>query len=99
MRATGSILYLQDVSDEPAAAQLDSRRIGNFSGRRRVSFQAEGQNLSADIGIEFEFMAENEKQMVEMYRYFKREPQDIVQDFYAQGRAFFLQQSGRAHAG
>lgn len=55
-----------------------------------VSFQAEGQNLSADIGIEFEFMAEDEKQMVEMYRYFKREPQEIVQDFMRKDvRSFF----------
>lgn len=46
-----------------------------------VSFQAEGQDLSADIGIEFEFMAEDENQMIGMYRYFKRSPQEIVQDF------------------
>ena len=56
----------------------------------QVSFQAEGQNLSADIGIEFEFMAEDEAKMVAMYRYFKREPQDIVQDFMRKDvRSFF----------
>jgi len=55
-----------------------------------VSFQAEGQNLSADIGIEFEFMAEDNQQMIDMYRYFKREPQDIVQDFMRKDvRSFF----------
>lgn len=56
----------------------------------QVSFQAEGQNLSADIGIEFEFMAEDEAKMVAMYKYFKREPQDIVQDFMRKDiRSFF----------
>lgn len=47
----------------------------------QVSFQAEGQDLSADIGIEYEFMHEDEAKMVAMYKYFKRAPDDIVQDF------------------
>ncbi len=56
----------------------------------QVSFQAEGQNLSADIGIEFEFMSEDPDKMIAMYRYFKREPQDIVQDFMRKDiRSFF----------
>lgn len=56
----------------------------------QVSFQAEGQNLSADVGIEFEFMSEEPEKMIAMYRYFKREPQDIVQDFMRKDiRSFF----------
>lgn len=56
----------------------------------QVSFQAEGQDLSADIGIEYEFMSEDAEKMVSMYRYFKRTPDDIVQDFMRKDvRSFF----------
>lgn len=53
----------------------------NSPANEEVSFQAEGQNLSADIGIEYEFMFEDREKMIAMYRYFKRKPEDIVQDF------------------
>lgn len=56
----------------------------------QVSFQAEGQDLSADIGIEYEFMFEDEQKMIDMYRYFKRKPDDIVKDFMRKDvRSFF----------
>lgn len=62
----------------------------NSPAGEQVSFQAEGQNLSADIGIEFEFVSEDEPKMVSMYRYFKREPNEIINDFMRKDvRSFF----------
>lgn len=62
----------------------------NSPAGEQVSFQAEGQNLSADIGIEFEFISEDEAKMIAMYRYFKREPNEIVSDFMRKDvRSFF----------
>lgn len=62
----------------------------NSPAGEQVSFQAEGQNLSADIGIEFEFISEDEAKMIAMYKYFKREPNEIVSDFMRKDvRSFF----------
>lgn len=56
----------------------------------QVSFQAEGQDLNADIGIEYEFMSENPEMMINMYRHFRRSPNEIVQDFMRKDvRSFF----------
>lgn len=55
-----------------------------------VSFQVEGQDLNADIGIEYEFMSEDPEMMVSMYRHFRRSPDEIVQDFMRKDvRSFF----------
>lgn len=62
----------------------------NSPAGEQVSFQAEGQDLSADIGIEYEFMFEDEQKMIDMYRYFKRTPDDIVKDFMRKDVRSFL---------
>lgn len=56
-----------------------------------VVFQAEGEKLSADIGIEFEFPKEDEA-LIKMYQKYKRSPQEII-DLYLRKdvRSFFNQ--------
>jgi len=46
----------------------------------RLQFQAEGQTLTAAIGIEYEFSADEAERRA-MYVYFKRTPQEIEEDF------------------
>ncbi len=45
-----------------------------------IHFQAEGQDLSCDVGIAFTFNTD-EKAFIGMYEYFKAEPQEIIDRF------------------
>lgn len=55
--------------------------------RESVHFQSEGQDLSSDIGITFTFQEEN---ILQMYGYFKKSPDEIVEQFMKKDvRSFF----------
>jgi len=59
----------------PATVQQHS-----WVGDEMIRFQAEGQVLRAEVGIEYEFLS-GEQERLSMYKYFKRSPDQIVQDF------------------
>jgi len=72
-------IYLYPANVQLCSFDTVNNSRGEMIADNRLQFQAEGQTLTAAIGIEYEFNTDEEA-MRSMYVYFKRSPREIERE-------------------